>query len=218
MATVAETRAPATWAWERYSPLAGVIAVACWVVGAIVLQDAVDGETGAELVQQYNGNEGQIAAAGIIWLIGTALFFWFLGSLRSRLLAAEGPEGRLTTMAFAGGVAATVCIALFPGPSVSATFVDDKNLDGSAAVALDALGDAFFVAAEYLLPVMLAATALLALRTRAVIPRWLAWVTLAVALVMLIAPIGWAAMIFAFPIWVVIVSVLLWMPATTARL
>jgi hypothetical protein len=121
-------------------------------------------------------------------------------------------------MAFAGGVAATVCIALFPGPSLAASFVDDENLDGSAAVALGAMGDAFFVAAEFLVPVMLASTAFLALRTRAVLPRWLAWVTLIVAIAMLIAPIGWAALIFAFPIWVVFVSVLLWLPATTARL
>jgi hypothetical protein len=55
------------------------------------------------------------------------------------------------------------------------------------------------------------------LRTRAVLPRWLAWASLVVALTLLIAPVGWAALIFGFPIWVVIVSVLLWMPGTTAR-
>ncbi len=215
MATMAGTPPTAAWAWERYAPLAGVLSVIFWVVGAIILQDAVDGESGAELMAQYNGNEGQIALGGIIWLIGTALFFWFLGSLRSRLLAAEGPEGRLTTMAFAGGVAATVCIALIPGPNMAASFVKDQYLDGSAAVALDAVGDAFFVAAEYLVPVLLASTALLALRTRAVLPHWLAWATLVVALVLLVGPVGWAALLFAFPIWIVIVSVLLLRPATT---
>jgi hypothetical protein len=33
---------------------------------------------------------------------------------------------------------------------------------------------------------------------------------------MLIGPIGWAALIFAFPIWIVVVSILLWLPPKTA--
>jgi hypothetical protein len=216
MATMAERPVTAAWAWERYSPLAGVLAVAFWIVGAIITEDGISGDNGVELLQAYRNNEGQILGGGIIWLIGIVLFFWFLGSLRSRLLAAEGPEGRLTALAFAGGVAATVCGALFPGASMAASFVDDQDLTPSAAVTFNAMGDAFFIAAEYLVPVLLVATALVVLRTRAVLPRWLAWVTLFVALVMLIGPIGWAALIFAFPIWIVVVSILLWLPPKTA--
>ena len=41
------------------------------------------------------------------------------------------------------------------------------------------------------------------------LPAWLAWVSLVVGVLMLIPPIGWAGLIFAFPLWIVIVSVLL---------
>jgi hypothetical protein len=46
--------------------------------------------------------------------------------------------------------------------------------------------------------------------TTASLPRWLAWVSLVVALALIILPIGWAALLFAFPLWVLVVSYLLW--------
>jgi type IV secretory pathway TrbD component len=42
------------------------------------------------------------------------------------------------------------------------------------------------------------------------LPRWLAWVSLVVALALIILPIGWAALLFGFPLWVLVVSFLLW--------
>ena len=35
-------------------------------------------------------------------------------------------------------------------------------------------------------------------------------VTVGVAIVLLVAPIGWAALVFAFPIWVLVLSFMLW--------
>jgi hypothetical protein len=215
MATMAQTRAG--WDVERYTPLAGVLAVVGWVLGMIVIGDISGKDKGPEILAYYKAHDGRIILGGIIWLIGTALFLWFLGSLRSRLLAAEGPEGRLTSVAFAGGVATAICLALLVGPDISGALSED-DLDASAALAIHNIVGAFFVGAEYLCPVLLAATALIALRTGALLPRWLVWITLLVALVMLIAPIGWAGLVFAFPIWTLIVSYLLWRPATTRTL
>ena len=62
---------------------------------------------------------------------------------------------------------------------------------------------------EYILAVFFFAGAVLALRYAA-LPRWLGWVTALIGLVLLIGPIGWAALIFATPIWVLIVSFWLW--------
>lgn len=212
MATMAETRAG--WDVERLTPLAGVLAVVGWVLGMIVIGDLSSKDKGPEILAYYKAHDGRILLGGVIWLIGTALFLWFLGSLRSRLLAAEGPEGRLTAVAFAGGVATAICLALLAGPDMSGAISND-DLDSSAALALHNVVGTFFIGAEYLCPVLLAATALIALRTGALLPRWLVWITFLVALVMLIAPIGWAGLVFAFPIWVLIVSYLLWRPVTT---
>jgi hypothetical protein len=50
--------------------------------------------------------------------------------------------------------------------------------------------------------------AVLVLRT-AVCPRWWAYVSLAVAIVLVIGPIGWAALIFGTPIWALVTGVML---------
>ncbi|MDQ2981556.1 MAG: hypothetical protein M3R26_04435 [Actinomycetota bacterium] len=212
---MAETRARTTWPMERYAPLTGVGAVVCWVVGLIIMGDLSNKDKGTELLAYYKAHDGRILLGTIIWVIGTLLFFWFLGSLRSRLAAAEGGDLRLTTLAFGGGVATAICIALNVGPDAAAAISKD-DLDASAARAIHTLGDAFFLGAEYFLVILLVATALNALRTR-VFPAWYAWLSLLIALVLLIAIIGWAALIFAFPIWVLITVFLLWRPATAAR-
>jgi len=106
MATMAETRVG--WDVERLTPLAGVLAVVGWVIGMLVSGDISSKDKGPEILAYYQAHDGRMIAGGVIWLIGTALFLWFLGSLRSRLLAAEGPEGRLTAVAFAGGVATAI--------------------------------------------------------------------------------------------------------------
>ena len=56
-------------------------------------------------------------------------------------------------------------------------------------------------------------TGLAVLRTGA-LPRWLGWVSLLIALVLLVPWINWAAFIFALPLWVIVVSVLLWQAAS----
>lgn len=206
---MAAARTRATWDLDRHAPLAGVVAVACWVLSILLIMGVTDEDKGPEILAQYQAHDDRILGGGIIWLIGTALFVWFLGSLRVRLLAAEGPEGRLTAIAYAGGVGTAICLALLPGPDLAGALAKD-DLDASAASAMHHLISMFFLAAEYLAPVLLAATALVALRARAVVPRWLAWVSLLVAFLLLVAPIGWAALIFAFPIWVLLVAFFLW--------
>jgi hypothetical protein len=50
---------------------------------------------------------------------------------------------------------------------------------------------------------------LLSLSTR-IFPAWLSWATLVLAFWLLIPPIGWAGLLYAFPLWLMAVSLLLW--------
>jgi len=194
--------------WDRNAPLTGVAAVVLWVIGVILFSTAAGKSKGPGILAQYKGNSNQILLGGLIWMVGVGLFVWFLGSLRQRLLAAEGGLGRWTSIAYAGGILTAAMGALWPSPDIAGALGKD-DLDASAAAAIHHLGDAFFVAAEYMAPVLLTATALVALRHR-ILPRWFAWLTLFIALILLIGPIGWAALIFGFPIWTLIVSFFLW--------
>ena len=214
MATIAQTRAGTTWDAERWSPLAGVVAVLLWIIGIVIAGDIENKDTGREILAQYNSDGNQILAAGLIWLIGTAFFIWFLGSLRSRLAAAEGPNQHFSAIAFAGGIVASVFLMLIP--TANMVGVDQKeDLDASAALAINKIGDIFWIGLLYTAPVLLAATAVVALRTGAVLPRWLAWITLLMAIVMLVPVVGWAVISFAFPIWILLVVWLMWRPETT---
>lgn len=198
--------------WERLGALTGIGAVVLWIIGVLVLElgaGSPDEDASPEqLLSYFQEDSGAILAGGFIFQLGCLLFFWFLGSLRSRLLRAEGGVGRLTATAFAGGVATAIFLLLLPGPEQSGALSEDE-LTPSTADALWNMGDMFFIGAELASAVLLVATALLALRGLA-LPRWLAWVSLLVALVLLIPPIGWAALIFAMPVWVLVTSFLLW--------
>ena len=55
---------------------------------------------------------------------------------------------------------------------------------------------------------MLAGAAVLGFGT-GVVPRWWAIVSALVAVVLVIGPIGWAALIFGIPVWTLVTSVLL---------
>lgn len=197
--------------WERWAPLSGVIAVVFWVVGVILVStNAKDGK-GPKVLAGYVHHSNGILLGAMLWSLGVILFIWFLGSLRARLLALEGPAGRLTAIAYGGGIAAATVAILIPGGDVAGALNKD-DLDPSSAAALHHLTDAFFVGAEYLLPVLFFACAVAAFRFGA-LPKWLAWFSVLIGIVLLIGPIGWAALMFATPIWVVTVSIWLYQTA-----
>jgi hypothetical protein len=200
--------------WERFGPLSGVAAVVLWIIGFLLfLATEVEGaDTAAEILAGYESDENLILLAAWLFVLGGVLFLWFLGTLRTRLLAAEGAPGRLTAIAFAAGIATAVFLMSLPLGDVAGALADD--LEPAAAQALNEVGTAFFVGAEFSALALVVATALLVLRTGA-LPRWLGWVSLVLGLLLLIGPIGWLGLIFGFPIWVLVVSFLLWQRGET---
>jgi hypothetical protein len=99
---------------------------------------------------------------------------WLLGSLRSYYLAAEGGTGRLASIAWSGGLIAATFGLMIPGADEVGALNKD-HIDASGAAVLHHLSDAFFIGAEYSLPIFFFASAILVLR-HAVLPRWLGWV------------------------------------------
>ena len=200
------------WGWERLAALAGPVAVVLWVLG-IVIREASnlpdDEASGDQVLGWYASDENTILTAGFIFMLGALFFLVFLGALRVRLLGAEGPVGFLTAIAYASGVAVAVCLLLLPGPDISAALANEE-LTGDAALALNNLGDIFFLGAELSAALMLAATGLVLIRTR-VLPGWLGWLSLVIALWLLIVPVGWAGLLLGFTLWTLLVGVLLWL-------
>lgn len=189
--------------------------MALFIVGVVILEGASDrpeeDPQPAAWAQYYADEEGKVLAGGFVFMLGAAFLLWFVAQLRAWLGA-----GSAATTAFAGGIALAVCALLIPSSEMAAALeFDDGGISGEAAEALATMPTGFFIGAEVAGAVLLAAVGVLAIRTR-VLPGWLGWISLVIALVLLIPPIGWAALLFALPLWVVVVSVLMSLRTRTA--
>ena len=203
------------WArWERLAPLTGIVAVVLWIIAVIIEESTEYSEqdTPEEILAVLREDANTLIAAGVVFAFGVVFFIWFLGSLRAALYGAEGGVGRLSSIAYGSGMLAAVCLLLQVAPTVQGA-VDEDDLSADAAQSLQSMGEAFFFGAEFTLIAMFLAVGLLILRAR-VLPVWLGWVSLAIALLLAIIPIGWAGVVWAFPLWTIVTSVLLYLRGT----
>jgi hypothetical protein len=197
-------------AWERYAPLTGVVAVVLWIIGTFLLEkdDRPEGKDTAAFVAWVEQNDTAIITGAVIFGFGVMFFVWMLGSLRASLFAAEGGVGRLSTLAFGSGIATALSMLFTVLPHAQAAF-DANDTSDTSIDALVHMGDAFFGGVELFAIPMLVATALAILRFGA-LPRWFAWFSLALALILVIIPIGWLGVIAGLPLWTLLASVLLY--------
>jgi hypothetical protein len=185
---------------ERLSPLAGVAAVVLWIVGLALTKAPDTGDkTDAQMLSVYQHHANRILVASWLFMLGCVFFLWFAGTLRARMAEAEGGRHTFTGIAYGAAVAAVVfAIANVAGPVAIA--INKNDVSAATAGALTTTIDMFFVGTEIALIGLFAAAAVVAFRT-GLFPKWWAILMWIVAVVLVIGPIGWAAVIFAVPIW-----------------
>jgi hypothetical protein len=200
------------WRWERLQPLTGVLAVGLWVIGVVISESVQPaGDSGEDVLANFQENGGLILTGGFIFQLGCLFFIWFLGTLWARLRWAEGGLGRLATTAFGGGLATAIFLLALPATDMAGA-LNNEEIGASTAEALTVFDDVFFIGAELSAAVLVTAVGLVAILTGA-LPRWVGWVSFALALWLLIAPVGWAGLLFGFPLWLLLVSFFLWRAA-----
>ncbi len=187
-------------------PLAGVL----WVVSAFVLEGAgnpSDPAGGDEIAAFYRDDRATILVAATMHALGGFLFLWFVASLRGVLERAAAPRWLATAMVAGGTAGGALMLALMGGQSTGAT-TDEELLGPETAIVFWRLAHGIFVAAEIALALFLGALSILALRGL-VLPRWLGWFGLVVTILLLIPPIGWLALLFLLPVWLVVAGLVL---------
>jgi hypothetical protein len=188
---------------ERASAGAGVLAVVLWILGIVVTNSMTDKiphhPTDLQLLAWVKGNSNAIILGGWFWMLGCVAFVWFAAVLRSRLVTAEGSPATFANLAFGGAVAAAVLGMLIQAGDVGSA-IDKDSISAATAGTAHHLSDVFFVGAELAMILFFAGAAIVSLRT-AVLPKWWAWFSVLIAVVLVIGPIGWAALIFGTPIW-----------------
>jgi hypothetical protein len=144
--------------------------------------------------------------ADLLGVIAGLFLGWFAASLRGVIWRAEGGEGRLATLTFAGGVLAAVGAWTVFG-------IDFAVADASDSVSpvvlkpLVALNNSFFLPLAGGLGLMMVASAFAILHTRA-LPVVAGWLALVIGIVTF-TPVGFFG-VLASLIWVPVVGVMIY--------
>jgi hypothetical protein len=197
---------------ERLAPLDGIAAVILWVAGVAVLQGKANqppsDASGARALAFFQVHTGTVLVGTFLFGAGSLFFLWFLGLIRTQLGPAEGGERRLSSVAYAAGIAMAICLLLTPAVHAAGA-MNNLGLSPDAAQVYLGLNAGFYWAAGLSGAVFLLAFGLTSLSSGA-FPVWLAWPSIALAVWLLIIPVAWIALVYVFPLWLVATSVVLW--------
>ena len=196
----------------RWMTWTGPATVLLWVISVVVVNSGrVPGEDAseAEYLAYVETNATTILVGGWIFMAGCVAFLWFAIVLRGRLATAEGGSRAFSTAAFVGAVLVGAFMMLTPGGEIAAAIVaEEQEISGSTVATLRHVGEAYISAATLAATLLMTGSGVVALRTR-VFPRAWAWLSLALAVVLVIGPIGWAALLLGLPLWIIGTTVFL---------
>jgi hypothetical protein len=173
---------------RRLIGAAGVLVAVLFSVGnSLWAFDAPDpGAPSAELLRFYDDKAGGIIAGASISLVAIALFVYFAAGFRA-LLARLDRDDVLANTAFGGALlGAGAGLAAETINMAAATRADDGNLTPSFARSAFEISQVLgFNAAGVGIGTFAIAAAAAALRTRSIMPTWLAVLTIAVGLALM---------------------------------
>ena len=175
------------------------------VVGNVPADDA----PGRELSASIANPDWATLLSVFFWGLGCIAMIWFLVGLRGHL---ESASEALAGVAFGAGIAAVALLASTPAPDLGGWVWSDqanRHLEPGAAEALKAIANGFYFIAAVVLAGVYLAVGLASIRHR-VFPRWVGGISLLLALVATIPMVGVVTLLIGFPIWTIIICVMLW--------
>ena len=200
----------------RWAPVSGILYVVLWAIVIFALEGDT-GDSDSEILAWYadSGNRDQQLISFFLVLAASLCFVWFLSLLRGRLAEAEGTAGTKTALAFGAGLVAVTLWLIAAAVWMSISFaVDDAEefvVDPNTDRVLGNLGYAIWFGGTTIALLVVLCVALVGLRGQ-LIPRWLAWVSVLVAITMLASFVFVPFLIWLA--WVLVVSLvwLFWKP------
>jgi hypothetical protein len=206
--------APTTSWFTRGAPIAGIAFVVLMVVGSMLIGDVPAPDAPARDIANYladSANHTRNITGAYLWVIGALAFLWFLLRLQSDIRTAEGGASFLSNLVFGAGVAFaavwTVSAAAFAAVPYAIELRDAPLSDPDLVRVLPALGRLLLLhGGGFAGLLVLLATSITIFRT-GVFPRWLAWLGIVAAIVLVFDVIYLT--IFPFWTWVFIASIVM---------
>jgi hypothetical protein len=191
--------------FERFLPIAGIIAGLIYIAGALMTADIPD-DVDDKRTAWIAAHQGLTFGSGVAVALFAVFILFFVTGLRQALRSGEPGESSYSTAALAGGIA----LGSWGGLTALITMAESEaaqhnHPEASLALGyLDSYGWVPFVAAA---AVLLLATGLGGIRT-ALLPKWLGIVTIILGVLSVTGPTG-VAVFFIMPFWLILVGVLL---------
>jgi hypothetical protein len=198
---------------EWLVPLTGLLFVVLLILSFVVGGEPPDAdEPVQEIVAHYVDNDVEIWVGALIGGLAAVSLVFFGAYLRKVFSAAEGPAGMLSPLVLVG--AAIMAVGAGIDITISVALAEAaEDIEPAAVQALQALWDNDFFPIAIGIEVLFISAGLSIVK-HGVLPKWLGWLALALAVVG-VTPIGF----IAFPLgglWVIVVSVLLALRARRA--
>jgi hypothetical protein len=199
---------------ERLAPLSGVVffglIIALFILGGN--QPGVSKST-ADVVKFWHDHRTREIIGALLGGLAVVFFLWFAGSLRAWLRVAEGGEGRLSAVAFAGAIVFATGGAV--ASVIQFTAADAVNhVPPTVTQTLSVLNQDDFIPFIAGMVTLLLATAVVTFRHGA-LPKWLAWVAIVLVIVGF-TPIGFVTFLGSL-VWVLVVSITLYVKQPKAE-
>lgn len=193
----------------RLCAVSGIMYIALMFVGfAMTDSNPPSPQDPASVIASYMAMpEEQSSLAVSLILAATFVFFWFLAGLRQILSSLEGDDGWLTQVAYGGGLVFVAMALVATGFMLAGQVLSDYGTDTQVAKTLFVLMWDYIYVFGPPLAALVSATAAIILRQSA-FPRWLGWMSLPFAALLVIPPLAWPGVPF-FYLWVAILSVVL---------
>jgi hypothetical protein len=199
---------------ERWAPIGGIVFVVLMVVGSIFVGDLPSADDSDQEIADYladSDNHTRNIIGAYLWVVGALFFLWFLTGLRSDLRKAEGGTGVLSNLAFGAGVAFAavwmVSAAALASVAYAIELGDAPVSDPDLVRVLAPLGGLLLLLGGGFAGLLVLLAAALAIFRTGVFPRWLAWLGIVAAIVLLFDVIY--GNIFPFWVWVFVASIVM---------
>lgn len=163
--------------WAAYGAAAGAIAIVLFLVGSLIIGTPPDfGSSGAEVANYLEEERTRIQAGSAIHAAWAPLFVWFLATVASLTRAGTPRTRRAGMVAFGCGLT-FLALFLVDVTALAVAALRPENMAAAPELAAS-LHDVSWLAmgmAAFLLSGLLTAFSVLAIRDRALWPRWLGW-------------------------------------------